>query len=1030
MNLASLSIKRPVFISSLVVLMLIFGLFSMKKMPVDLFPDVTFPVIFIQTPYPGASPLDVEKLVSKPIEDELGTLSGLKSITSNNLESFSFVILEFRHGTDVRDAEQQVRNRIGNVRKNLPSDILDPVIRRFDPADQPIVSLSVYSSLDDAKLYDLVTEVIKPQLDKVQNVGQVNVIGGRKQEIHVLIDRNKLQERNLSVLQVAKKITDTSKDVPIGKVDAQSKETVFRAVGEIQSLDQLKEVSVNFLGSDRAVRLDEIAKVERSLEDSSRLARIKGKKALILDIFKQSGANTVAVAESILKVKDQLNELLKTKNIDAKVELVRDSSWPIKMNIWDVSESIIIGIVLTIIVVLFFLGSARSTFITGMALPNSLLGGFILMAMMGFTINLMTLLALSLAVGLLIDDAIVVRENIFRHLEMGKKPVDAAIEGTKEVALAVVATTFVVMAVFGPVAFLQGTVGQFFKQFGLTIVFTMLISLFDAFTVAPMLSAYLAGKGEHEKSKGLWGRIFNSFDRFQSWLEDKYERTLKYTLSHKKTILVATFVLFFLSLFSTKYIAKTFVPPNDFGEFGITIEMKPGTSLHGTSEFTKNIEELLNKEAAIDFFSTTIGSQSNEANKASIFIRLVPRKQRDVTTTEMKEVLRQRLSDLKDQAIIEVTDIDISGGGQKPFNLNLSGENLEVLSKYAEQLKERMQKSSDLVDVDTNFRSGKPEYHIIFDRNKSEKLGVSTVTAGAELRARTEGIEAAVFRENGIEYKVRVRLDEPYRDLRTQIQDSAIPNQNFNMIPMMRFAEGKETSGYSQINRRDKNRFINISANISKTGSLGGATEYVEKLIKTELPLPAGVSYRFQGQAEDFKDLMENMLLAMLMGVIFIYLVLASLYESIITPFTILLALPFAITGAMLALFITGKSMDIFSMIGIIMLLGVVAKNSILLVDYSKQLIDQGMEQEMALLKASRTRLRPILMTSLALIAGTLPIAIGLTELSSQRSSMGMAIVGGVLSSTLLTLIVVPAAYGYIERFRNFSSNLVQRIFR
>lgn len=1028
MSLASLSIKRPIFITSLVALMLIVGIFSLKKMPVDLFPDATFPIIFIQTPYPGASPLDVEKLVSKPIEDELGTLSGLKSLTSNNLESFSFVILEFKLGTDVKDAEQQIRNRIGNIKKNLPADILEPVIRRFDPADQPIVSLSVNSSLDEAKLYDLVSEVIKPQIDKIPNVGQVNIIGGRKQEIQVLVDKEKMQERNLSVLQIAKRITDTSKDVPIGKYDGANSETVFRAVGEFQNLDELQKVSVNFLGSDRAIQISEVANVQRGLEDVKRIARVNGQKALILDIFKQSGANTVAVADSILKIKDQINDYLKTKNVDAKIELVRDLSRPIKANIQDVSESIILGIVLTIIVVLFFLGSFRSTFITGMALPNSLLGGFILMAVMGFTINLMTLLALSLAVGLLIDDAIVVRENIFRHMEMGKKPIDAAIEGTKEVSMAVLATTLVVIAVFGPVAFLQGTVGQFFKQFGLTIVFAMLISLFDAFTVAPMLSAYLASHNEHEKGKGIWGRILQKFDDLQNSLEDMYEATLRYTVKNKKKVLFVTFVVFFLSLFSTKYIAKTFLPANDFGEFGITVETKPGTSIEGTSDFVKNIEQVLSQEKAIEYFATTVGSQSEEANKATIFIRLVPRAKRTVNTSEMKEVLRSRLSELGKQAVIEVTDIDISGGGQKPFNLNLKGDNLEVLAKYADDLKVRLKKIPDLVDVDTNFRSGKPEYHVIFDRNKSEKLGVSTVTAGAELRARTEGIEAAEFRENGIEYKIKVKLDEKYRDLRSQINDSYIPNQNFNMIPISKIATGKESLGYSQINRRDKNRFINISANLSKKGSLGAATEEVEKILQKELPLPPGVDYRFQGQAEDFKDLMTNMLLAMLLGIIFIYLVLSSLYESFITPFTILLALPFAITGAMLALFITGKSIDIFSMIGIIMLLGVVAKNSILLVDYSKQLIDQGMDQEQALIKASRTRLRPILMTSLALIAGTLPIAIGLTELSTQRASMGMAIIGGVLSSTLLTLIVVPAAFGYIDNFRLKSAKMIREL--
>ncbi|HPI40715.1 MAG TPA: efflux RND transporter permease subunit, partial [Pseudobdellovibrionaceae bacterium] len=489
MNLAELSIKRPVFISCIVALMLILGTVSLFKMPVDLFPDVTFPVIFIQTAYPGASPLDVEKLVSKPIEDELGSLSGLRNISSSNLESISFVTLEFKLGSDIKESEQQVRNRIGNIRRNLPGDIKDPIIRRFDPADQPVITLSVESNEEPGKLFDIVDQTVKPYFERISNVGLVNIIGGRKSQINVLVDKNQLQDRNLSMLQVAKKIEDTSKDIPVGKIEDSQKEVVLRTVGEFSSLEDLKKVSINFFGSDRSVKLEEVASITRGLEDQKRIATLNGVPALFLDVFKQAGSNTVTVTDNVKKQIEVINQNLLQQKIAAKVKVVRDLSRPIRLNIADVRESILIGIVLCILVVFFFLGSARSTFITGMALPNSLLGGFVVIFLMGFSINLMTLLALSLAVGLLIDDAIVVRENIFRHMEMGKSPRDAALQGTAEVAQAVLATTLVVIAVFGPIAFLDGMVGQFFKQFGLTIVVTMLISLFDAFTVAPMLSA-------------------------------------------------------------------------------------------------------------------------------------------------------------------------------------------------------------------------------------------------------------------------------------------------------------------------------------------------------------------------------------------------------------------------------------------------------------------------------------------------------------------------------------------------------------
>ncbi|NUM58696.1 MAG: efflux RND transporter permease subunit [Bdellovibrionaceae bacterium] len=1028
MNLAALSIKRPIFITCIVILMLIMGFVSLKKMPVDLFPDVTFPTIFVQITYPGASPIDVEKQVAKPIEDELGSLSGLKTLTSNNLDSAAFVILQFKLGTDIKEVEQQVRNRINNVRRKLPNDIKEPIIRRFDPADQAVMTLAILSKLDAAKLYDIVDEQIKPQVERIPDVGQLNIVGGRKQEIHILVDKDKLQDRNLSMSQISRRIEDTSKDVPIGKVENTKKETVLRTLGEFNSLSQIENISVNFLGSDRSVKLKEIATVERSLEDVKRVSSIDNQNAIFLDVFKQSGSNTVAVTDAVKSTMEKINAYLQQKNIDAKLILIRDSSIPIRLNIADVKESISIGILLCIVVVFFFLGSFRSTFITGMALPNSLLGGFVLMMMMGFSINIMTLLALSLAVGLLIDDAIVVRENIFRHMEMGKDPIKAALEGTAEVSQAVIATTLVVIAVFGPIAFVQGIIGQFFRQFGLTIVFTMLISLFDAFTMAPMLSAYLATKNEHEKGNGPIAYLLKAFDRLQTKLEDLYESTIRMTLKFRKSVLVFAIFVFIFSMFLAKYVPKTFLPPNDIGEFAIIIEKPVGTSIYETESFMKTLEEKIREEKSIQLIARTVGTNEGEANKGNYFIKLVPAKERKYNTTEIKDIMRTRLNEFAKDATIAVTDIDISGGGQKPLNLYLTGENLETLTQFANDLKVRLSKIQGLVDVDTNFRSGKPEFHVKFDRERSEALGVSTVVVGNELRARTEGTEPAIFRENGIEYKVRLRFKEEDRDLRANFGSTQIPNSNFNMIPLSRVAKGEDSLGYSQINRQNKNRFIAITANLASGGNLGSVTQEIESILKNEIKPPLGVEYAFVGQAEDFKDLMANMILAMGLGIIFIYLVLASLYESFITPITILLALPLAISGAMGGLFIFNKTIDIFSLIGIVMLLGVVAKNSILLVDYTKKLIDEGQEINAALIKACRTRLRPILMTSFALIAGTLPIAIGLTELGAQRQSMGVSIIGGVVSSTLLTLIVVPAAFGYIENFSQRMRKLAKKL--
>lgn len=1027
MNLSALSIKRPIFISCIVSLMLILGVICLGKMPVDLFPDVTFPIVGIQVTYPGASPIDMEKQVSKLVEDELGSLSGLKTMTSNNLDSVAMIILEFRLGTDIKEAEQQVRNRLGNIRRSLPNDIYEPVVFRFDPADQPVITLAITSKLPEGEAYDVANELIKPQFERLNDIGKVDVVGGRRTEIQILVDKKKIQERQISMLQISKRVEETSKDIPIGKVENPLKELLMRTNGEFSSIDEIKNVNVNFMGSDRAVLLKDVGRVERGLEDQKTMASIKGSPALLLQVYKQSGSNTVAVTDAVKKSLEKVNKYLTEKKIDANVQIVRDMSRPIRLNVVDVNESILIGILLCVVVVFFFLGSGRSTFITGMALPNSLLGGFVVMYAMGFSINMMTLLALSLAVGLLIDDAIVVRENIFRHMEMGKDPKTAALEGTTEVAQAVVATTLVVIAVFGPISFLSGIIGQFFKQFGLTIVFTMLISLFDAFTVAPMLSAYMASPAEHDKGNGIIARILKAFDRFQTRLEDTYERLLEKTLKYPKTVLAMGFLVFVASMMTVPFIPKTFLPQADNGEFGITIEMPVGTSLQGTADFTKQIEEILNKDKAIDMVLTTVGSKNGEANKANLFVRLVEKKLRKMTTTQKKTEIRELMKPFNQKAVVEIGDIDAVNSGQKPFNLNVTGDNLDELAAYAGKLKDRIAKIPGLVDVDTGFRAGKPEFHVVFDRVKSEHLGVSTVMAGAELRNRTEGSEAAVFREKGIEYKVRVRFDEQYRDLRSQFNTTLVPNANNNMIPLNRIAKPEDTLGYSQINRQNKSRFINIGANLGPTGSLGSVTEAVQKIVKEELPPPPGIDYRFQGQAEDFQDLISSMLLAIFLGVLFIYLVLSSLYESFVTPFTILLALPLAMCGAMVALLVFGKSIDIFSLIGIVLLLGVVAKNSILLVDYTKQMEEAGNPRNEAIVKASRTRLRPILMTSLALIAGMIPIAIGLNEASAMRTSMGIAIIGGLISSTLLTLIIVPAAYGFVDDFRMSAARFFRR---
>lgn len=1040
MNLASLSIKRPVFITCIVIVILVVGWLSLKKLPVDLFPNVNFPIVTVTTVYPGAGPEEVETLVSKIYEEELSNVPGLKKLSSQNLENVSVIIAEFTLSTDIKYAEQQVRDKVSAARKKLPNDIDEPVIRKLDPADQPIVTIAVQSSLPDGELYQIIDKKIKPQFEQVNQVGLVDIIGGRKREIKVELDRRKLKSYEISASQVASRLQISGQNIPAGKVSTSTRESVFRTIGEYKTIDEIESTIINFIGNDIPVTVKQVGSVKDSLEERKGYGYFNGQKAILLSIYKQSGSNTIGVADAVKARTKKINDSLASEKSGIKLEVVRDGARQIKANVDDVYETIIFGVILTIVVVYFFLGSGRSTIITGLALPNSLLGAFILLAAAGFTINIMTLLALSLAVGLLIDDAIVVRENIFRHIELGESPIDAAIKGTNEVTLAVVATTLTVIAVFGPIAFLDGVVGQFFKEFGLTVCFALAISLFDALTMAPMLSAYFAGKvdshgpGHVKVKKGIYdhtlGAMLDKFNLFQNWLEEIYVKILNFTLRKPIVILSISVAIFLASFIALKTIPKTFLPAQDAGEFQVAIDLKPGTSLDGMNTVAAEIDALIRKNKEVKNTVLTVGDNKGQPEKASIFINLVPSKERKgINTSAFKETLRGQL---KPYAFANpaVKDFDAVGAGQRPFNVNIVGDDMKEIEKYSNLLLAKLKSHPALKDVDSTNRPGKPEFQVIPDRTKAEKLGVSTTLMGTELRTMIEGTKAAVFREAGEEYDIRVRLQEDQRDLKKGYDETYVPNINNSLIKLNSMTFPLETTGPANINRQDRGRYIQISADIAPDGpGMGGAIADINRILKDELKLPPTLRYQFVGQAENFQELMTNMLVAGGLGIMFIYFVLASLYESFVTPFTIMLVLPLAMCGAFYALALTGSSLDLFSMIGCIMLLGVATKNSILLVDYANQQVQLGLSLPEAIIASGKSRLRPILMTSFALIAGMIPLAIGLNEASKQRTSMGIAVIGGLISSTLLTLVVIPAAYTYVERFRVWSGNIMKKIF-
>lgn len=1028
MSLAGLSIKRPVFITCVLLLILVLGVFSFLKLPVDLFPDVTFPVVTVTTPYPGAGPKEVEILVSKPLEEEIGSISGIKTVRSANREGVSIVVAEFTLETDVKYAEQQVRDRVSSTRAKLPTDIKEPTIRRIDPADQPIMILSLRANLPMAAHYDLANEVIKPKLEQINQVGMVNVIGGRKREIHVEIDRAKLARYNLSISSIARRLAMTGQNIPAGSVArASGQDMVFRTVGEFETVQAIKEASINFFQNDRPLTLQEVATVSDSLEDPTTYTFLNGQPTLLLYVYKQSGANTVAVSEAVKKAVQKINAEvgMQFKQALPELSMVSNQARYISLNVADVKESIGIGILLTILVVYFFLGNMRSTLITGVAIPVSLIGACALMAVAGFSINIMSLLAFSLAVGLLIDDAIVVRENIFRHMEMGKGARKAALEGTLEVTMAVIAVSMTIIAVFAPIGFLSGVIGQFFKQFGLSVCFIMVISLFDALTNAPMMSAYFGGVHKKEPTEGLMYIVrtpVRTFNSLQDKLEHIYTNLLRYIMVRPWLALIATVAIVVFSIVPLVKVPKTFLPTQDSGEFSVGLDMAPGTSLEKMRDRALEVDKILRADGEVVNSVLTVGNTQGEKNKAEFYVYLKPFGQRSASTSDYKAKVRQLLANFQD-ANPKVKDIDYVGGGLRPFTLNLVGQDLRQVESVAAKVMARLKNHPALLDVDTTYRPGKPEFQVLVNLESAQRLGVSSSAVGQELRAQVEGVTPAKFRENGLEYDVRIRLKSEQRDLQPAYHQILVPNMNERLVELDRVAKGVSTTGPASIDRENRGRYVQIAADLAPKGpGMGGAIEDLKNWFSPggELELPAGMTYRFVGQAENFQELVTSMVMAALLGLIFIYLVLSSLYESFFTPFTIMLVIPLAACGAFFSLYLAGKSLDLYSMIGCIMLMGLATKNSIILVDYINQLVSQGMPRVEAIIEAGRVRLRPILMTSFALIAGMVPVAIGLNEVSNQRTSLGVAVIGGVISSTALTLIVIPAVFSYMERLRQF----------
>jgi HAE1 family hydrophobic/amphiphilic exporter-1 len=1024
MFLTRISVNQPVFATMIMVALMVVGLYSFQRLPIEQLPDVDFPVVAVVVSYPGASPEAVENDIIEPIEEAVNTISGIDSIQSTARSGEAMIVLMFDLGIDSSLAAQDVRDRIATIQATLPDAANDPMLFKFDPSELPVISLAVSS--DTMSLRDLTAlteDVIEPRLSIIPGVGRATVVGGVPRQLNVQIDPDRLAAFGVGVGEVTQAIRAENQNLPAGDIEQGLFVQTIQVEGRIEQAEEFLDIIVSRQGG-QPVRLGDVATLIDGEAEPTSLALLDGEQALAVDVVKTQGANTVAVADQI---RHAVAELMANDLPDGViVEIVRDNAEPVEQSYHGVQNMMVEGAALAVLIVFLFLNSWRSTVITGLTLPISVIGTMTVIYALGFTLNIMTLLALSLAIGLLIDDAIVVRENIMRHLHMGKTHRQAALEGTNEIGLAVLATTLSIVAVFLPVAFMEGIIGRFFLQFGVTVSVAVLISLFIAFTLDPMLSSvWYDPSAEPGVKRGPLGRLVAQFERFFDWLGTGYRGVLRWSLRHRVITLGVALGAFLGSFAIVPLVGVEFIPPEDNSQFQINVETPVGSSLDYTAGKVRQIDRLLHSfpEVVSTYATINAGTESSGLNSASIIVALVPPSARDRSPQDMTAPVRAAL-----QAIPGVDFVIGSPGGmgglEAPVQINLFGDSLDVLAPLAERLVRQMQTIDGLVDVESSLNAAQPVLGVRVDRDAASDLGVSLQQVGATLRPLLGGEEVSDWTSpDGRSFTVRVRLPAEMRNdldvLRALPIAQSGATGSTGMVRLDQVADIVPSFGPSQIERMDLSRQVTVSANLEGL-TLGEVMPQIQAAMDA-LAMPAGYRVQAGGDAEQLAETSASAASALMLAVVFIYLVLASQFGSFLQPVAIMAALPLALIGVLLGLLVGGSTLNMFSMIGFIMLMGLVVKNAILLVDNANQHTRDGMNLYDALLEAGSTRFRPIIMTTLAMIFGMLPLALNIHEGSGQNAPMAHAVIGGLISSTLLTLVVVPVVLTYIDGFGHWA---------
>ncbi|HOW89298.1 MAG TPA: efflux RND transporter permease subunit [Elusimicrobiales bacterium] len=1006
MKITEISIKRPVLTTMMVSALVVLGTFSYFRLGVDQMPNVEFPFVVIQTTLRGAGPEEIESSVTKPIEESVNTISGIEELNSTSFEGLSMVLIKFKLEKNGDVAAQEVRDKINAVLAQLPQGTDQPVVSKFDIGAMPVVNIVVSGNRDLIELTQFAKKKIKENIETVGGVGSVDIIGGREREIHIVANPMKMASLNLSAKQLKDAIIQQNIEIPGGKVEQPDKEFVLRTLGRIPGVKDFNSIVVASVGG-TPIRISDIARVEDTGKRMTSASYLNGKPAVTLVVKKQSGSNTVEVVRDIRKRVEEIQPLI-PPGIETRI--VGDQSEFIKDSVRTVEEHLILGAILAGVMVLLFLGDLRSTLISAMAIPASLIATFIFLDYMGFTLNTMTLLGLTIAVGLVIDDAIVMLENIYRHMEEHRiSPFKAAMSGASEIGFAIIAMSLSLMVIFVPLAYMGGIIGRFVKSYGLTIAFAIAVSTFVALTLTPMLCSLFLKVKTSEKT-----RLQRFTDRLNEYLASRYIVLLEWALARRRTMVAASIgiILSMIPLFM--FIGKDFLPTDDTGKYQITIKAPEGTSLEVMKRLFAQIEA---ETKTIPYVVTTLSAIGTgngahfggaAANEGYITVELTDLSKRP-PLKKIMAAAREMLSKYTGLRT-SVTPAGGFGGGEKELQYVLSGPDLDRLASYAKKVEERLKGLEGVADVDLSFSYAKPEYRVEIDRDRAHDLGVKIEDIATSLRTLVGGEEDITKYKEGDElYQVRVRADSVYRNRKDMIEALVVPAAGGRLVRLDSVATVVEGLGPTQIERYNRQRKVTIEAN--STGMpLGNMLKEAEKAFK-ELKAPPEYKGGAIGRSKELGNMLMGFLTAFLMAFIFIYIVLASQFESFVYPIAIIIALPLTVPFAVISLFLTGQSVTLFGIMGIFMLFGIVKKNAILQVDYTNTLRAKGMSRHAASIEANKTRLRPILMTTLTLVACMIPTALGTGAGSGSRRTMAWVIIGGQSLSLLITLLMTPVTY-------------------